>query len=245
MTYLSNSKYGEFKNHFLSSPLAQQIINDPKITPVLIYLTGSTLTGYVDINSDYDLCVLVTKLPKHLEEYHRPPKWYAQYLPEGRKCHIIYNDFSNIFRVSAFPQDNVGWAQFRYITDDCIFYINPDYHQIIQPLFKYKDEISRNSLYLFGNSCKRALSVSSIEEIAEKYMHDIPKLAYQLTWAGAEACGIHTSSDLLIPLKRQPFLQLTDDTQKQVKTLIKAFAQYIKIYSKSDIIKELEKLYDI
>lgn len=245
MTYRKSPKFAEFKNHFLNSPLAEQIINDQKITPILMYITGSTLTNCADSSSDYDLCLLSLDIPKHLEEYRRPPKWYAQYLPEGRKCQIIYNDFSNIFTVSIFPQDNVGWAQFKYATEDCIFYLNPQYRQEIQMLFSHKDEISRNALYLFGISCQSALAISSIEDITDNHLQSIPKLAYQLAWAGAEAAGTDTSLDFLVRLKHQPFLQLTEDTRNQLRTLIKAFAQYVETYSKSETIKELEKFYGI
>lgn len=241
----SNPIFGEFKTHFLNSPIYQQLINDPAVEVVMVYLTGSYLTGNADCLSDYDLCVLVASLPRHLEVYQRPPMWYMQYTPEGRKCHVVYNDFSNIFKTSAFPQDNVGWVQFKYITDEHIFYTNPKYQQMIQILLSHKDEISQNALHLFGISCLSALSVQSVEAITEDLLQKVPKLAYQLVWASGEACGIPVSPDLLIPLKRQSFVQLPENAKNQVLTCIKTFAQYIEAYSKSGIIKELEKFYDI
>ncbi len=240
MTYRNSNTFGEFKKNFLNSPVFEYLLTDECAEPLMIYLTGSNLTGCIDADSDYDLCVLVRDLSKLPTHYQRPTSWWMLYTPEARKCQIIYNDFSSIFKVSVFPQDNVGWAQFKYITDEYLFYVNPKYQRAIDLLIQYRQVISDNALYLFGQSCALALKIPTLSDLDEKHLCTVKKLAYQLVWAGSSAAEASIANDFLIKIKRVSFDKLTSIEQRCVVDFINLFVQYINKYTKSALIEELE-----
>ena len=229
----------QFKQHFLASELFSAIVDDPKVEPIMIYITGSTLTGCTDSDSDYDLCILLDEKPKEWSNYVRPLKYFAVYTPENRKCQWIYNSISDIQEVSLFPQDNIGWAQFKYIDDTFILYKNPKYLKLINNIVNQRKLISINSIFLFLQSCCKRFHLSSLNEIDERHFSDIANLAYHFVWASGELTeygGKAVSADFLVKLKRTNYCNLTEHEKQQVFLALQVVQKFFIDYKQTCVV---------
>lgn len=221
--YKINMDIKQFKQHFLASEVFNIIKNDPNVEPIMIYITGSTLTGYADEQSDYDLCVLIREKPSDWSSYVRPLRYFAMYTPENRKCQWVYNDLTDIQKVSIFPQDNIGWTQFRYITDNLILYKNTNYTTLIENLIAQRESISINSLFMFLRSCCVGLQIPCPSEITEQHLEATQKLAYHLVWAANELPKLYrvsASKELIIKLKRAEYSSLSKEEKQHVQSAL-------------------------
>lgn len=230
----------QFKQHFLASELFNIIKNDPNVEPIMIYITGSTLTGHTDEQSDYDLCILIREKPSAWSSYVRPLKYFAIYTPENRKCQWIYNDLTDIQKVSISPQDNIGWAQFKYITDDLILYKNQDYVELINSMIAQRESISVNSIFLFLRSCCVGMQIACPSEISNQHLEATKKLAYHLVWAASELPELYSvsaSKNFLIKLKRAEYIDLTEAEKQQVYFALQALQKFFIEYKQVSTLK--------
>lgn len=63
------SKLTTFISDFKESVIYNKIINDPNVDVILMWMTGSTVTGLKDEESDYDICVLVRKNRREPDDF--------------------------------------------------------------------------------------------------------------------------------------------------------------------------------
>ena len=229
----------QFKQHFLASELFSVIKNDPNVEPIMIYITGSTLTGHTDEQSDYDLCVLIRNKPSNWSTYVRPLAYFAVYTPENRKCQWVYNDIADIQKVSIFPQDNIGWAQFKYLNDTLILYKNPNYIEFIDTLLAQREVISMNSIFLFLRSCCVGLQISCPKEVTDQHLITIPKLAYHFVWAAGELVdygGKPATADFLTKLKRNGYSCLSEAEKQYVYSTLQILQEFFIKYKQIPVL---------
>jgi predicted nucleotidyltransferase len=227
-----------FKYDFTNSDLLATLMTDISVEPILIFLTGSTLTGLADNDSDFDICVLTKDTIKanHTLAY-RPKKSYAIHRPTGKKCHWVYNTLSQINAPSEFMLDNIGWAQFKYITEDAILYCNPKYVTVVKYLFDHCNKIVLNSIYLALVSCCHLLNIDVIADLSDKHFCNVKKLAYHL-------CGLYNelvlanqipgtlfSNEFISRIKRRPFEELTALEQQHILSIPVALSVFYENYT--------------
>ena len=63
------SKLTTFISDFKESVIYNKIITDPNVDIILMWMTGSTVTGLKDEGSDYDICVLVRKNRREPDDF--------------------------------------------------------------------------------------------------------------------------------------------------------------------------------
>lgn len=63
------SKLTTFISDFKESVIYNKIITDPNVDVILMWMTGSTVTGLKDEGSDYDICVLVRKNRREPDDF--------------------------------------------------------------------------------------------------------------------------------------------------------------------------------
>ena len=152
------SRIDQFITDFKNSRLYTDVLNDPKAEPIMIWVTGSSALGTADNDSDYDVCILVEKVPTDDPNspwtiYGRPGSYFMWYKPHSKRVEWIYTDINDIVSANAVtPLANIGWVQSKFITDENIIYKNPKYLEFLNLLFTKKDEIYTKSLYLFVKS---------------------------------------------------------------------------------------------
>ena len=148
----------QFIADFKKSPIFRDIINDTNVDILMMWVSGSMLTGADDSESDYDVCILVEETPKDNPKspwtiYGRPGSYFMWYKPHTKKVEWIYTDINDIISPSTVtPLVNSGWAQFKYVTKEAVIYINPKYEKFVNYLFEHSEEIYNSSLYLFIHS---------------------------------------------------------------------------------------------
>jgi predicted nucleotidyltransferase len=227
-----------FKYDFINSDLLTTLLTDVSAEPILVFLTGSALTGLADSGSDFDICVL-TKDPikaNHTLAY-RPKENYAVHRPTGKKCHWVYNTLSQINAPSEILLDNIGWAQFKYLTEDTILYCNPKYVTVVKYLFDCRNKIVLNSIYLALVSCCHLLNIDAIVDISDKYFYNVKKLAYHLCWLYNELVladqisGTLFSNEFISRIKRMPFEELTTHEQQNILSIPPALSVFYKNYT--------------
>ena len=227
-----------FKYDFINSDLLSTLMTDVSAEPILVFLTGSALTGLADSVSDFDICVL-TKDPiktNHTLAY-RPKENYAIHRPTGKKCHWVYNTLSQINAPSEALLDNIGWAQFKYITEDAILYCNPKYVTVVRHLFDHRDRIVLNSIYLALISCCHLLNIDTITGLRDKHFCNVKKLAYHLCWLYNELVladqipGGLFSNDFITRLKRMSFEELTTLERQHILSILSALSVFYKNYT--------------
>lgn len=227
-----------FKYDFTNSDLLTTLMADVSAEPILVFLTGSTLTGLADSDSDFDICVL-TKDPikaNHALSY-RPKKNYAIHRPTGKKCHWIYNTLSQINALSETLLDNIGWAQFKYLTEDTILYCNPKYVTVVKYLFDHCNKIVLNSIYLALVSCCYLLNIDAITDLSDKHFCNVKKLAYHLCWLYNELVladqipGTLFSNEFISRIKWMSFEELTTLEQQRILSIPSALSVFYKNYT--------------
>lgn len=63
------SKLTTFISDFKESVIYNKIITDSNVDVILMWMTGSTVTGLKDEGSDYDICVLVRKNRREPDDF--------------------------------------------------------------------------------------------------------------------------------------------------------------------------------
>lgn len=230
------SKLTDFIRDFKNSYIYENTLNDPKVDVVMVWMTGSTITGLKDAQSDYDVCVLVKELPKESENipwkiYSRPCSYFFKYVPQGVKTHCIYNDLSNITNMStATPLDNIGWAQFKHISDTFILYKNPKYLDLIDSLVTNKDIISTASIYFFILAMYTDLGNCQLSDLIE-VQPDVPnKGIAHACWAADVLQKKSVDVSLITRIKRIPFNNLSLQDQTDALIAMNYLDRFVKKY---------------
>lgn len=141
----------DFVADFKESGLVERICSRYDI--IMIWVSGSAATGITDEQSDYDLGVLVAD-PITFSKSKKDPEHYV-YTANGTRVAVqcVYNSLDDVaaelcLEVLA-PYRYLGWAQFKYISDDFIIYKNEKYLDIIEELINSKEIIAENAIYSF------------------------------------------------------------------------------------------------
>lgn len=219
-----------------NSVLFKDIINDKNVEVIMIWVTGSTILGGTDEKSDYDLCVLIKDRPPAQNEFYniyaRFAPYSAQYKPQQKKVQWIYNTVEEITTSHPVsPLDNIGWAQFRYITDDFIIYRNPKYSDFINKLIQDKYLISDNALFSFVNSILRDLEAfksTNLRDIATVYSSMPNKCLGHLYWTACVLLKESFDLSFMMRVKRWPYSLLENDDKNKLINLIDRLEIYIK-----------------
>lgn len=190
----------EFMADFKASSLVDRICS--KYDVIMIWVSGSNCIGLTDSQSDYDLGVLVadniifSKTEKTSEMY--------VYKKDAKEVQCIYNSFEDIKASpcvgSLAAYRHLGWAQFKYITEDHILYINPKYKEIVTTLIAHKDCIAKNAVYTFLKLMEPA--IDSIENVNYISAIEWGKMLSHLCWCVEELRDIPHQIPALMTLKR-------------------------------------------
>ncbi len=145
---------------------------------ILIYISGSRITGLEDECSDYDIVILVAN---------------GEYDDCSRYVHVRYKNTIGIhwyyhpLDVYFTTKNNTCTAviQLRNLCDDVILYKNPKYDIIINKLYQYKDKLSNIQIYSFLNKYKNC--VNNIitdgflkEDYYSKYLYHLCLASYYI-----------------------------------------------------------------
>ena len=244
-----------FVKDFKKSQVYSQILHDSKIDVIMIWVTGSTLTSICDTESDYDLCVLCTQKPitntsqiQPFRLYDRPGSYFLKYKPENKKVQWIYNDLSEILKVSqATPLDNIGWAQFKNITSEAIIYQNPKYSFFIEYLVSIKDQIFKMSAYLFVEALLKQLESDSLLELFNSKPTKPNKGLYHIGWLADSLQDLPIISEKLLRIKRTPVIHLSQEDITYLVSSINYLMEYKKTFnptklSQYNLIEMFQKL---
>lgn len=226
-------KTAVFIRDFKKSPIYKAILADQQLEVVMIWLTGSTLTGVCDVDSDYDLCVLCTQKPNVIDTfptfrvYNRPTAYFSIYKPEKKKVQWIYNDLKDIIAISNItPLDNIGWAQFKYVPETFIFYKNPKYKEFIDYLMQTKDLIFKGSAYLFVKSILQYFNIKNLSEVLHCCQTIPNKALYHIGWLAESLQNIPITTEKLLKIKRTPVAQLSTSEINYLENCIAYLNQY-------------------
>lgn len=218
------------------SLLFKNIIEDKNVEVLMIWVTGSTIVRGIDEKSDYDLCVLIKDRPGAQNEFYniyaRFAPYSAQYIPQQKKVQWIYNTVEEITTSHpTSPLDNIGWAQFRYITEDFIVYKNPKYSNFIDSLLQNKYIISENALFSFVNSILRDLEVfksKRLRDIATIYASLPNKCLGHLYWAACILLEEPVDLAFMLHVKRWPYSLMSTADRDRLIAMIDRLEDYIK-----------------
>ena len=224
-----------FINDFKTSCVYNYLLTDPNTDIIMLWITGSTLTGIYDSDSDYDICVLCTKKPKDdptvfptMRLYERPGSYFLKYKSENKKVQWIYNDLADITTVSAStPLDNIGWAQFKNITTDFIIYKNPKYVAFIDYLISIKEQLFKNSAYLFVEAMLRQLNSSTLLDLIPYQSNKPNKGLSHAGWLAETLQSRQIQVDRLLRIKRNSVNNLSKD---DLKYLVKCL-EFLMVYA--------------
>lgn len=219
----------QFIADFKNSPIFDNILADPKVNVIMMWVSGSASLGTDDFESDYDVCILVEDTPKDDSNspwviYGRPGSYFGWYKPQQKKVELIYNDISEITKPSTItPLVNIGWIQFKYLNRDAIIYKNPKYEKFINYLFEHSEEIYNSSLYLFIQSALyHTINNQLIDLIKEDPSRPNKLLAHICLVADLlQDKGIQ--SEKLLIIKRNLYSELSD----QIKEYINSSIEYL------------------
>lgn len=222
----------QFIEDFKSSMLFNTLLQDTNLDIIMVWLTGSTITGITDAESDYDMCVLVRELPQEAldqpyRNYSRPRSYFMKYLPQNKRTQYLYNDLKSITSSQhSIFMDNIGWAQFKYITEEFIIYKNPHYLNFIEMLINRKIDIYKNALQLFTHVMTQELFQGSAFDESKVAGSKPQKILYHVCWAADDLQGSQKDITRLLRIKRQPFNQLSEEDKKYILES----AQYLKSF---------------
>jgi hypothetical protein len=230
------SNLQQFISDYKNSELFKNLLKDNNIEVLMIWITGSTILQSADESSDYDLCILIKERPEATSDvynlYGRFNPHYAIYKPQQKRLHWIYNTVDEITTSHPVsPLDNVGWAQFRYITDDFIIYKNPKYLLFVDTLIKNKDSISINALFSFVGSILadlRQLNCDRLRDIAAVYATLPNKALGHLYWASCILFDNYFDREFMMRVKRWPYELLSQAEQIKVLEILDALELYVK-----------------
>lgn len=199
-----------FIDDFKKSSVCKYILADSQVDIIMLWITGSTLTGVLDSESDYDICVLCARKPQDLNAnssgmrlYSRPGSYFLKYKPLDRKVQWIYNDITDIVCASnSTPLDNIGWAQFKEISSEFIIYKNPEYTPFIDYLISIKDQIFQLSTYLFIEAMLKQLGSASLVDLLAYKPTKPNKGLYHVVWLADALRERPLDTERLLRIKR-------------------------------------------
>ena len=229
------SEVAQFIADFKKSKVYYDIINDNKIEVIMLFLTGSTLLKTSDSNSDYDICVLVKEKPTEslstlFKVYSRPGSYFIYYKKQQKIAQWIYNDINDITNITSTPLDNIGWVQFKYISENYIIYKNPKYLNFINDLLQRKQEISTYALYLFVKSALNYIqendSVGDLVHIRRNKNKPV-KLFGHICWAADLLQNKFPNEDLIKSIKRTFAEHLTEEQLSYIKNSMNFLEQFL------------------
>lgn len=240
------NKVRQFIDDFKKSIVYQNIIDDTNVEVIMIFLTGSTLLNIADNNSDYDLCVLVKEKPvepssKLFKIYNRPGAYFIYYKPQEKIAQWIYNDVNDIVNITSTPLDNIGWAQFKYITEDYILYKNQNYLDFISALLDKRNEISNYALYLFVKTALDFIDKNMISNNLldlNRNLFKPMKLLAHICWAADILQDKEPDKDKINTIKRI----LLENLSKKHISYIDRSISFLKSYLQSIIIPQNKPL---
>lgn len=169
---------------------------------MLIWVSGSNCIGLADAQSDYDLGVLVAD-DIIFSKTEKTPEMYT-YKKDAKEVQCIYNSFEDIKALpcvgSLAAYRHLGWAQFKYINEDHIIYVNPKYKNIVDILIAHKECIAKNAAYTFLKLMQPILD--SIENVNYISAIEWGKMLSHLCWCVEELREVPHQTPTLMTLKR-------------------------------------------
>lgn len=233
----------QFIKDLKGSSIYKHILEDPQIEVIMLWITGSTLTGIYDENSDYDLCAVVIDRPKEeptafWHKYSRPCSYFAYYKPVNKKVQCIYNDLDDITKISSMtPLDNIGWAQFKEITPEFIIYKNPKYLKFIDFLLSKKIEIFSLSAYLFACALLKSIESTKLQDLLKVHPTQPNKALAHVCWL-VDTLQERTINQIrLLKIKRTPVEHLTEEDILYIKTALDYLENYASTFN-AELLKE-------
>lgn len=242
-----------FINDFKKSAVYSSILADSQLEVVMIWVTGSTLTGVVDAMSDYDLCVFCIQKPQKEPQvgfrlYTRPGSYFLKYKIEDKKVQWIYNDIFDIITPSkATPLDNIGWAQFKNISTEFIIYKNPKHELFINYLIDKKEQIFLTSAYLFIEALLTYTNSNNLLELSSFRSHEPNKGLYHVCWLADSLQNNPVDIPRLLRIKRNLVRNLAEEDTDYLTNCCKYLMEYQKQFNcknsfASDLIQVLQEL---
>lgn len=225
------SRIAQFITDFKKSRLYTDVLNDPKAEPIMIWVTGSSALGTADNDSDYDVCILVEKVPQDNPDspwtiYGRPGSYFMWYKPHSKRVEWIYTDINDIVSANVVtPLANIGWVQSKFITDENIIYKNPKYLEFLNLLFSKKDEIYTKSLYLFVKSAINQTINGDLNELILEDTARPNKLLAHICFTADLLQKKELNNDYLVTIKRNKYSDLSDEIKKYIKNAIDYLSQ--------------------
>lgn len=243
--------YDTFIKDFKNSKAYDFILADSQVDVIMIWITGSALTGVLDSESDYDLCVLCMQKPSEnlpgFRLYTRPGSYFLKYKLENKKVQWIYNDISDITNISkTTPLDNIGWAQFKEVSADHIIYKNPKYNFFIDYLLAQKEQIFLNSAYLFVEALLAQLKSNTLLDLINYKPYKPNKGLYHVCWLADTLQEKPLVVDRLLRLKRNLVLNLSKEDLEYLEFCCQYLMKYREQFDKRtldsiDLIKALQE----
>lgn len=192
----------DFIADFRSSGLVEHL--QSKYDVIMIWVSGSTAIGITDDNSDYDIGVLVAD-PVTFSKTKKHPETYIYNSGEHKvSVQCVFNALDDVAAELCMgvlaPYRYLGWAQFKYISDDFIIFKNENYLDIINELITSKDEISKNAIYAFLEFWQPKMKLAK----ASVYVPVIKwgKMLSHICWCVEELEGVPHNPSLLLKIKR-------------------------------------------
>lgn len=215
------SRVKQFKKAFIEANMLDIIKKNYEV--IMIWITGSTLSGLAEDYSDYDLAVLIAD-DVTTTRYVRNDD-YLLYKPENRKVQWMYETVEDITTLQPnFKLRNIGWSIFRHITDDFIIYKNPKYLSFIETLINKRYEISKYSMYLYYNTkqdiIKPILTCNCIPEQSKV------RSLHHLCWIYDTLNSRELDSELLLKLKHIMEVPVDEQTLETAFIKIKFLEEY-------------------
>lgn len=223
----------QFIEDFKTSPIFKGILNDNAVEPIMIWVSGSVLTGSADSSSDYDVCILVKNIPQDDPNspwtiYGRPGSYFMWYKPQSKKVEWIYTDINDIISASTVtPLVNSGWAQIKFLSEEAIIYKNQKYLDFINTLFEKKEDIFRNSLYLFIKSAQYHTINGKLEELIYEDPSQPNKLLAHICLVAELLQNKEINTSNLLTIKRTIYSQLSQEIRDYILNAIKYLEAYL------------------
>lgn len=224
----------EFIDAFKKSSYYQELFKSSEI--LAIFLLGSTCTGIVDDNSDYDITILTLN-----GDYIDSSK-YEYLMYKDKKVHWYYHPIKDVFSLAHKIQELKVLCpiQLRNLCDDFIIYENPKYKDSLQSLYKIKTEISKLGMYLLYNMRKDYVgAIINNGYVGKKHYS---KWLYHLCLSSYYIMNEEPNKDFLRVLKRIKWEPVPDEYKQLAIERLQIYKNYIE-QNPLNITEELDKLY--
>ena len=230
-----NNKALAFIKDFRDSGIIEQI--SAKYDIVMIWLSGSSVLGITDEESDYDLGLLVADNVIFSKTIKSP--FLYNYKKENQKyVQCIYNSFDDIFaklsKEQLAPYRYLGWAQFRIIADEHIIYKNPKHYELIEKLIEHRVDISNNAIATFLQFMSEGINL--VKEPYQVRLVKWGKMLSHLCWCANTLADKPQETDTILHIKRT----LPADLSKQDCEFAFEKLIYLKNYMRNTPQKSLE-----